>query len=104
MFDRNTFANLENISCSIKEKCASGHGPWPKGKNLFSIKVTLMKISLGICTKCQPNPLTLMRQVNRKLKKNCLKIHKFSNRLHCYPIERISKLISSRIFVQYQST
>jgi nuclear protein localization family protein 4 len=45
---RNTFANLENISCSIKDKCSTGHAPWPK----------------GICTKCQPNPVTLMRQVN----------------------------------------
>ncbi len=48
LLSRNTFANLENISCSIKDKCSTGHAPWPK----------------GICTKCQPNPVTLMRQVN----------------------------------------
>ncbi|CAF1471724.1 unnamed protein product [Rotaria magnacalcarata] len=47
--ERNTFASLENISCSIKEKCATGHAPWPK----------------GVCTKCQPNPVTLMRQPYR---------------------------------------
>ncbi|CAF1024302.1 unnamed protein product [Rotaria sordida] len=47
--DRTTFASLENISCSIKEKCATGHAPWPK----------------GVCTKCQPNPVTLMRQPYR---------------------------------------
>jgi hypothetical protein len=37
LFDRNTFANLENISCSIKDKCSTGHAPWPKGNNLFEI-------------------------------------------------------------------
>ncbi|CAF0908325.1 unnamed protein product, partial [Didymodactylos carnosus] len=47
--DRNTFASLENISCSIKERCKTGHAPWPK----------------GICTKCQPNSLTLNRQPYR---------------------------------------
>ncbi|CAF1570115.1 unnamed protein product, partial [Didymodactylos carnosus] len=47
--DRNIFASLENINCSIKEKCRTGHAPWPK----------------GICTKCQPNSLTLNRQPYR---------------------------------------
>ncbi|CAF1251123.1 unnamed protein product [Adineta ricciae] len=47
--DRTTFASLENISCSIKDKCPTGHAPWPK----------------GVCTKCQPNPVTLMRQSYR---------------------------------------
>jgi len=60
---RNTFANLENLSCSIKEKCSTGHAPWPKGKNSFRISIKKIFFS-GVCTKCQPNPVTLMRQVN----------------------------------------
>ncbi|CAF0810758.1 unnamed protein product [Rotaria sp. Silwood1] len=47
--DRNTLSGLENISCSIKDQCSTGHAPWPK----------------GVCTKCQPNPMTLMRQPYR---------------------------------------
>ncbi|UJR36531.1 hypothetical protein I4U23_029252 [Adineta vaga] len=43
------YSALKNISCSIKEKCSSGHAPWPK----------------GICTTCQPSPITLMRQTYR---------------------------------------
>ena len=35
--ERNTFANLGNISCSIKDKCSTGHAPWPKGENLMKI-------------------------------------------------------------------
>ncbi|CAF4294307.1 unnamed protein product, partial [Adineta steineri] len=47
--DRTTFSSLENINCSIKDTCSAGHAPWPK----------------GVCTKCQPNPVTLMRQTFR---------------------------------------
>lgn len=47
--ERTTFSNLENLNCSIKEKCSTGHAPWPK----------------GVCTKCQPNSVTLMRQPYR---------------------------------------
>jgi hypothetical protein len=63
LFNRSTFANLENTSCSIKDKCTTGHAPWPKGNCLFKMKDRLTRICIGICTKCQPNPVTLMRQV-----------------------------------------
>lgn len=43
---RGKYAPLENISCKIKSGCKE-HLPWPQ----------------GICTKCQPNALTLNRQV-----------------------------------------
>ncbi|KAH3863869.1 hypothetical protein DPMN_026873, partial [Dreissena polymorpha] len=43
--DKGKFANLENLTCKIKEGC-KGHLPWPA----------------GICTKCQPNAVTLNRQ------------------------------------------
>ncbi|XP_060577563.1 nuclear protein localization protein 4 homolog [Ruditapes philippinarum] len=43
--DKGKFANLENVSCKIKEGCKE-HPPWPA----------------GICTKCQPTALTLNRQ------------------------------------------
>uniref|UniRef100_A0A2R5LLL1 Nuclear protein localization protein 4 homolog n=1 Tax=Ornithodoros turicata TaxID=34597 RepID=A0A2R5LLL1_9ACAR len=46
--DKGKFAALENISCKIRSGC-QGHAPWPQ----------------GICTKCQPNALTLNRQVYR---------------------------------------
>lgn len=46
--DKGKFAALDNISCKIKGGC-SGHLPWPK----------------GICTKCQPNAVTLSRQQYR---------------------------------------
>lgn len=46
--DKGKFAALENISCKIRPGC-QGHAPWPH----------------GICTKCQPNALTLNRQVYR---------------------------------------
>lgn len=31
---RSTFANLENLNCSIKDKCSTGHPQWPKGKSI----------------------------------------------------------------------
>ncbi|XP_052784162.1 nuclear protein localization protein 4 homolog [Mya arenaria] len=43
--DKGKFANLENVTCKIKEGCKE-HPPWPG----------------GICTKCQPTALTLQRQ------------------------------------------
>jgi len=46
--DKGKFAILENLSCKIKAGCKD-HPPWPK----------------GICSKCQPNAVTLNRQVYR---------------------------------------
>jgi len=46
--DKGKFANLENLSCKIKPGCKE-HPPWPG----------------GICTKCQPNAVTLNRQTYR---------------------------------------
>lgn len=46
--DKGKFVNLENISCKIKAGCKE-HPPWPG----------------GICTKCQPNAVTLNRQEYR---------------------------------------
>ncbi|XP_022916335.1 nuclear protein localization protein 4 homolog isoform X2 [Onthophagus taurus] len=46
--DRGKFLALEDISCRIKNGCKD-HPPWPK----------------GICSKCQPNAITLNRQVYR---------------------------------------
>lgn len=48
--DKGKFVALENISCKIKPGCMA-HPPWPK----------------GICSKCQPNAVTLNRQVYRHL-------------------------------------
>lgn len=46
--DKGKFAFLEDISCRIKPGCRE-HAPWPQ----------------GICTKCQPNAVTLNRQEYR---------------------------------------
>lgn len=46
--DRGKFVSLEDISCRIKTGCKD-HPPWPK----------------GICSKCQPNAITLNRQIYR---------------------------------------
>lgn len=46
--DRGKFVYLEDMSCRIKPGCKD-HPPWPK----------------GICSKCQPNAVTLNRQVYR---------------------------------------
>ncbi|ESN99334.1 hypothetical protein HELRODRAFT_185061 [Helobdella robusta] len=46
--DKGKFAMLENASCKIKPGCKE-HLPWPG----------------GICTKCQPNAVTLQRQKYR---------------------------------------
>ncbi|XP_008196487.1 nuclear protein localization protein 4 homolog [Tribolium castaneum] len=46
--DKGKFLALEDISCRIKNGCKD-HPPWPK----------------GICSKCQPNAITLNRQVYR---------------------------------------
>ncbi|KAI5727559.1 hypothetical protein M8J77_003742 [Diaphorina citri] len=46
--DRGKFVVLEDLSCRIKEGCRE-HPPWPR----------------GICSKCQPNAITLNRQVYR---------------------------------------
>lgn len=46
--DRGKFLSLEDISCRIKTGCKD-HPPWPK----------------GICSKCQPNAITLNMQAYR---------------------------------------
>ncbi|KAL1130827.1 hypothetical protein AAG570_012068 [Ranatra chinensis] len=46
--DRGKFLALDNINCRIKRGCKD-HPPWPR----------------GICSKCQPNAITLNRQVFR---------------------------------------
>ncbi|XP_011497718.1 PREDICTED: nuclear protein localization protein 4 homolog isoform X2 [Ceratosolen solmsi marchali] len=48
--DRGKFLQLEDISCRIKSGCKD-HPPWPK----------------GICSKCQPNAITLNRQPYRHI-------------------------------------
>lgn len=48
--DRGKFLALEDISCRIKTGCKD-HPPWPK----------------GICSKCQPNAITLNQQTYRHI-------------------------------------
>ncbi|XP_077294735.1 nuclear protein localization 4 isoform X2 [Arctopsyche grandis] len=48
--DRGKFLSLEDISCRIKIGCKD-HPPWPR----------------GICSKCQPNAVTLNRQTYRHI-------------------------------------
>uniref|UniRef100_A0A1B6CST9 Nuclear protein localization protein 4 homolog n=2 Tax=Clastoptera arizonana TaxID=38151 RepID=A0A1B6CST9_9HEMI len=48
--DRGKFVSLEDISCKIKPGCLK-HPPWPQ----------------GICSKCQPNVVTLNRQAYRHI-------------------------------------
>ncbi|XP_015125165.1 nuclear protein localization protein 4 homolog isoform X1 [Diachasma alloeum] len=48
--DRGKFLQLEDISCRIKRGCKD-HPPWPR----------------GICSKCQPNAITLNRQPYRHI-------------------------------------
>jgi len=47
-FCRGKFIQLDDISCRIKTGCKD-HPPWPR----------------GICSKCQPNSITLNRQTYR---------------------------------------
>lgn len=47
---RGKFLQLEDISCRIKRGCKD-HPPWPR----------------GICSKCQPNAITLNRQPYRHI-------------------------------------
>ncbi|CAF0812434.1 unnamed protein product [Rotaria sordida] len=44
--DRHTFSSLENISCSIKDQCSTGHAPWPKGTRLIYMKQNFKKRQL----------------------------------------------------------
>ncbi|XP_060521215.1 nuclear protein localization protein 4 homolog [Cylas formicarius] len=48
--DRGKFLALEDVSCSIRNGCKD-HPPWPK----------------GICSKCQPNAITLNMQTYRHI-------------------------------------
>ncbi|XP_078044358.1 nuclear protein localization 4 isoform X2 [Augochlora pura] len=48
--DRGKFIQLDDISCRVKTGCKD-HPPWPR----------------GICSKCQPNSITLNRQTYRHI-------------------------------------
>ncbi|XP_067006587.1 nuclear protein localization protein 4 homolog [Anabrus simplex] len=64
--DRGKFVSLEDISCRIRTGCKD-HPPWPK----------------GICSKCQPNAITLNRQIYRHVDnvmfENPLLVERFLN-------------------------
>ncbi|XP_035224916.1 nuclear protein localization protein 4 homolog isoform X1 [Stegodyphus dumicola] len=77
--DKGKFAALENISCKIKSGCKE-HPPWPQ----------------GICTKCQPNALTLNRQpyrhVDNVVFENPFLVERFLNYWRCTGNQRIGLL------------
>lgn len=80
--DRGKFLALEDISCSIKTGCKD-HPPWPK----------------GICSKCQPNALTLNMQSYRHIDnvtfENTKIVEKFLNYWRASGHQRIGYLYGS---------
>lgn len=77
--DKGKFAALDNISCKIRSGCKE-HLPWPQ----------------GICTKCQPNALTLNRQpyrhVDNVVFENAFLAERFLNYWRCTGHQRIGVL------------
>uniref|UniRef100_A0AAR5QAR6 Nuclear protein localization protein 4 homolog n=1 Tax=Dendroctonus ponderosae TaxID=77166 RepID=A0AAR5QAR6_DENPD len=77
--DRGKFLALEDISCSIKAGCKD-HPPWPK----------------GICSKCQPNAITLNMQAYRHIDsvafENTNLVEKFLNYWRASGYQRIGYL------------
>lgn len=77
--DKGKFAALENISCKIKPGCKE-HAPWPQ----------------GICTKCQPNAITLNRQryrhVDNVVFENPFVVDRFLDYWRCTGHQRIGYL------------
>lgn len=77
--DKGKFAALENISCKIKPGCKE-HSPWPQ----------------GICTKCQPNAITLNRQryrhVDNVVFENPFVVDRFLDYWRCTGHQRIGYL------------
>ncbi|XP_054717743.1 nuclear protein localization protein 4 homolog [Uloborus diversus] len=77
--DKGKFAPLENISCKIKSGCKE-HLPWPQ----------------GICTKCQPNAITLNRQTYRHVDnivfENPFLVERFLNYWRCTGHQRVGIL------------
>ncbi|CAH0563409.1 unnamed protein product [Brassicogethes aeneus] len=74
--DRGKFLALDDISCRIKEGCKD-HPPWPR----------------GICSKCQPNAITLNQQVYRHVDnvafENTNLVEKFLNYWRTTGLQRI---------------